>query len=313
MAITKPTKPTDLMPTHFADSGVKNNFSSSKIENGFSANFDDILQGDNLNYMLDSIGKQLNYLNTVVDHINSIGVNKVLGVNSNNQLDSTDINGLLPSQTGNEGKYLTTNGSQVSWSNDFRIIGDPIFTLNFNQTLPENCIWLEGAVKPITGEWAQLFSIYGWQYDTSYINTQQFRLPNFLNKSIWGGTNAGYIEEGLPNPNLSTVSAGVHTHTRGSMNIQGQIGFSGIDPNTSWAYASGAFTKNNLSGAGNSHDNPVNGAYVDFYFNASRNWTGATSSNGEHTHTINISNSLYGKTQKVLTDAIKVRVYTRYK
>ena len=206
MATTKPTKPNDLMPTHFADSGVKNNFSSTKIEQGFSSNFDDILQGDNLNYMLDSIGKQLEYLNTVIDHINSIGIKKVLYINADNKLDSADINGLLPPQAGNAGKYLTTNGTNASWSNDFRIIGEPIITLNFNYVLPENCVWLDGTggedrngVVPITGDWAALFAIYGWQYDTSYANTIKFRLPNFNNRVIWGGSSAGYIAAGLPN------------------------------------------------------------------------------------------------------------------
>lgn len=275
MAISKPTKPNELMPTHFADSGVKNNFSLSKIENGFSANFDDILQGDNLNYMLDSIGKQLEYLNAVVDHINSIGVKKALYINANNQLDSTDINGLLPPQANNAGKYLTTNGSTASWSNDFRVIGEPIITLNFNYILPSNCVWLDGTggddgngVVPTTGDWAALFAIYGWQYDTSYTNTSKFRLPNFNNRVIWGGNTAGYVEAGLPN-------------------ITGRIGAVSEEKVN---YTTGCFYEDGTGGTGHG------GGWDKFVFmDASR------------------SNPIYGKSSTVQPPAIKARVYTRYK
>ena len=202
MATSKPTKDFDeFLPTGFgtAEGVVKNDFSATKKLNGFSANVEDILQGDNINYSLHNIGKQLKYLTIVVDFLNSVSTNKIPYVDNNNQFNFGDINTFLPSQSGNNGKYLTTNGTTCSWANDFIKIGDPQFTLNFNQTLPENCVWLEGGVKPTTGDWAALFAIYGWQYDTSYTNTSNFKLPNFIGKTIWGGTTAGYIEAGLPN------------------------------------------------------------------------------------------------------------------
>lgn len=203
MPINKPTKPdNEFLPNGFgtASGVIKNDFSDTKKLNGFSANIEDILQGDNLNYALDTIGKQLKYLTTVVDYINSMTINQLLYVDTNNQLNSGTIHTFLPSQSGNNGKFLTTNGNnRLSWSDNITDIGDPIFTLNFNKVLPENCVWLEGAVKPTTGDFANLFAIYGYQYDTSYTGTSNFRLPNFLNRSIWGGTTAGYIEAGLPN------------------------------------------------------------------------------------------------------------------
>ena len=203
MPINKPTNPdNEFLPNGFgtASGVVKNDFSDTKKLNGFSANVEDILQGDNLNFSLDTIGLQLKYLTTVVDYITSITTNKIPYVNGNNQLDYGDIHTFLPSQSGNSGKFLTTNGNnQLSWAESVTDIGDPIFTLNFNKVLPENYVWLEGAVKPTTGDFADLFAIYGYQYDTSYTGTGNFRLPNFLNRSIWGGTTAGYIEAGLPN------------------------------------------------------------------------------------------------------------------
>ena len=202
MATTKPTKPqNEFLPNGFGTaSGVqKVDFSDSKKLNGFSVNTEDILRGDNLNYTLDTIGQELKYLTTVVDYINSITVNKIPYVNSNDKLDFGDIHTFLPSQTGNSGKFLTTNGANtLSWAESITEIGDPIFTLNFNKVLPENYVWLEGQEKDTTGDFAGLFAIYGYTY-SPYSSGTKFRLPNFLNRSIWGGTTAGYIEAGLPN------------------------------------------------------------------------------------------------------------------
>ena len=280
MATTKPTKPSELMPEQFATSGTKNNFSAEKIQNGFSANFEDILQGDNLNYVLDSVCKQLKYINTIVDYLNSIGVKKVPYINANNDLDYTDINGLLPSQSGNNDKFLATNGTSCLWSNDFLIIGEPRITLNFNYVLPSNCVWLDGTagtnndgVVPTTGDWATLFAIYGWTYDTSYTNTNYFKLPNFTNRTIWGGTTAGYIEAGLPN-------------------ITGS--FSGTDVQGGYK-GTGAFY---VSAKGNYGD--AGGTYHSNY--------GKTMS-----FDANKSNLIYGNSSTVQPPAIKVKVYTRYK
>lgn len=89
----------------------------------------------------------------------------------------------------------------------------------------------------------------------------------------------------------TTSTAGNHSHTRGSMNITG--GFSGVGeryngiPNT----VSGAFYVANTS------SNPTQGAKVGnggdrddyFGFDASRSWTGSTSTAGNHTHTLTTS------------------------
>lgn len=76
--------------------------------------------------------------------------------------------------------------------------------------------------------------------------------------------------------------AGDHAHTRGAMNITGCVGAIGEE---SGAYETGAFyrTSTLANGHGNGRDYLV-------YFDASRSWTGATSSNGAHTHTITVNN-----------------------
>lgn len=88
------------------------------------------------------------------------------------------------------------------------------------------------------------------------------------------------VEAGLPT--LTTNSTGAHTHTRGTMNITGVLySVRGSDGTSS---SEGALY--NTAGANNGANSSANASCKDIRFDASRNWTGATSSNGAHTHTI---------------------------
>lgn len=84
-----------------------------------------------------------------------------------------------------------------------------------------------------------------------------------------------------------TDSAGAHTHTRGTMNITGSI----VLDNEMAATSEGAFYNGSNQGRGAQNDSP--GMLCNF--DASRTWTGATSSNGAHTHTITMGNTGGGK------------------
>lgn len=75
-------------------------------------------------------------------------------------------------------------------------IGMPKFTLNFN-TLPTNCIWLEGSTVSRT-TYAKLFAIYSTTYGVGDGSTT-FKLPDFRNRAIWAASSAGYLSAGLPN------------------------------------------------------------------------------------------------------------------
>ena len=283
MATTKPTKDfTEFLPTGFgtAEGVVKNDFEATKKLNGFSANIDDILRGDNLNYMLDNVGKQLKYLTIIADFLNSVSTNKIPYVDNSNQFNFGDINTFLPSQSGKNGSYLSTNGTTCSWSNDFTKIGDPQITLNFNQTLPNNCVWLDGTagenhdgVVPTTGDWATLFSIYGYAY-SEWDSGNTFKLPNFTGRAIWGGTSAGYIGAGIPN-------------------VTGYVGR--VDGGAS---ASGAFYASGTAGKLENQDGQPD---PKVYFNA--NLGTKPSARGIYRDDVNT----------VQPPAIKVRVYTRYK
>ena len=186
-------------------------------------------------------------------------------------------------------------------------IGAPQFTMNPNATLPSNCIWLEGA-EVSRVDYNNLFAIYGTTYGAGDGSTT-FNLPDFRNRYICGVDNNlafGYIGAGLPNLGLATTSAGAHTHTRGTMNITGRFAQEmGNNPSFQGAFHRSGYVSNNSSAPGGSEDSLV-------YFDASRSWTGVTSSNGAHTHTITSSSSLYGTTSTIKTDGIKVRVYTRF-
>lgn len=120
------------------------------------------------------------------------------------------------------------------------------------------------------------------------------------------------VEPGLPGvehtheiSNISVSAAGEHTHTRGTMNITG--GFSGIR-----GVANGAFYNIGSSKAGN------DAVGDSVHFDASRSWTGETSLNGSHTHTVSATitnntnvNGLYGKSETVQPPALIVNVWER--
>lgn len=84
-----------------------------------------------------------------------------------------------------------------------------------------------------------------------------------------------------------TDSAGAHTHTRGTMNITGSI----VLDNEMAVTSEGAFYNGSTQGRGAQNDSL--GMLCNF--DASRTWTGATSSNGAHTHTITMGNTGGGK------------------
>lgn len=189
-------------------------------------------------------------------------------------------------------------------------VGVPQFTLDFN-TLPNNCVWLEGQNR-LMSDYPNLYAIYGTTYNRGDEADGYFRFPDFRNRAIYGANSAGYITAALPDLKLSTSTAGAHTHTRGTMNITGTVSGLSYDQNDSRLGMAGAFswiTETTKNGAGSG----TNDRYADF--DASKTWTGETSSNGAHTHSITSTNSIVGQaaTNKVWTDGIKVRVYTRYR
>lgn len=80
----KPQKPTNLLPRSFG--GQKETFDADKIANGYQPDVPDILGGANLNYTLDTMGKELEYTETIADFVNGLPINNVITTDENNKL-----------------------------------------------------------------------------------------------------------------------------------------------------------------------------------------------------------------------------------
>ena len=88
----------------------------------------------------------------------------------------------------------------------------------------------------------------------------------------------------------STSPAGVHAHTRGNMNITGEFG--GLE-NYDSVVATGCFYKSRRGLIGTEGSDEDNwGIGMD----AAKSWTGETSSNGQHSHSVGIANTGGGQT-----------------
>lgn len=91
----------------------------------------------------------------------------------------------------------------------------------------------------------------------------------------------------------STSTAGSHSHTRGTMNITGKAALYD-HPGASAYGTSGAFYA-----SGNYNSNTKSAGDDDwgkwFYFDASRSWTGSTSIDGSHSHSITMGSTGGGR------------------
>ena len=104
----------------------------------------------------------------------------------------------------------------------------------------------------------------------------------------------------------STDKTGGHTHTRGTMDIKGT--FDGnIDDGTT--YKTGAFYQAGSTSCG--ANGGEGGGQVGFQ--ASKNWTGSTSSNGEHSHTVTIQSDGEHSHTVTITETTKGGTETRPK
>ena len=87
----------------------------------------------------------------------------------------------------------------------------------------------------------------------------------------------------------TTASAGAHTHTRGTMDITGYHGSEAlISGGSSGGHPYGGAFYASAGQGGHVAGNVAAGA-EQINFQASRSWTGATSSDGAHTHTVTVA------------------------
>ena len=132
---------------------------------------------------------------------------------------------------------------------------------------------------------------------------QRFKLPR-TQYSFTGIRDAvgGNVEAGLPA--LSSSSTGAHTHTRGTMNITGSFNVTTGAPH----WCTGAF-RSDGAGQSNQNNGSYNASREGATFDASRSWTGETSSNGAHSHTITDSAGVLGKSNTVQPPATQMYLY----
>lgn len=114
------------------------------------------------------------------------------------------------------------------------------------------------------------------------------------------------------NHSASAASNGAHTHGRGTMNITGSIVNTDNEPfgsadtfSTSGALSvtTQAYSEGSAGGAG--------GGVKSVNFNAANGWTGETSSNGAHSHTITVGNNGSGTAMNLVQPSKAVARWLR--
>lgn len=106
-----------------------------------------------------------------------------------------------------------------------------------------------------------------------------------------GSATTTLVRNNIPSHNHSCGTAGSHTHTRGTMNITGTFGTGSNTPMLYRNDTSGAFYNSGTNGNKYGGNNTDNDRTSKVTLDASRNWSGATSSNGNHTHSIGYTGS----------------------
>lgn len=158
-------------------------------------------------------------------------------------------------------------------------------------TVPSGYLACNGAEVSRTGK-ARLFSAIGTKWGEGD-GVTTFNVPNLNNDSFLKGVTASAVGNSYSAtlPAMTASSAGAHTHTRGTMNITGDFSTTDcgeIEVPTGALYHGGTkgdYTMSGFGGGVPAHDYLVK-------FNAARTWSGSTSSNGAHTHTVSNLNGV---------------------
>ena len=177
---------------------------------------------------------------------------------------------------------------------------------------PDDCLSCDGYSLQIT-DYEDLYKVIGTKFNQSGDASGTFRVPdyNVTKRFLQPGSGAGtQIAAGLPQHTHSGTSSsnGAHTHSRGTMEIKGTFGAL-----NEFTTVSGAFT---MANGGTRSEGAHTGSAKVITFTASKNWSGATSSNGAHTHTMttgNASNTTYGGSTTVQPPSQLVHICIKYK
>lgn len=202
---------------------------------------------------------------------------------------ATRLNGMI---RGNGTSAFTEAEEGIDYIGPASLVGIvchyPIYVTNDPaREIPSGWLICDGTLYDITQrpDLSRLFNKLKNAYGGDGITT--FCVPNLIDRYIKGGnsnigsTGAASVGAHSHTATGSTNSAGGHTHTRGTMNITGTLG---TFEETGYV-ATGAFYHDGSGGRGAG----VNSGSYKTGFDASRSWSGVTSTAGAHTHSIDIS------------------------
>ncbi|WP_410431079.1 phage baseplate protein [Providencia alcalifaciens] len=192
--------------------------------------------------------------------------------------------GLIPTNCGGTGAK-----DVASARNNLQVYSKPEVDALIKNVNPVNSVYPIGIVawfaqnkNPNT-----LFPGTKWQY-IGENKTIRLAAASGANVLTTGGSDSVTIGKNhLPATPLkfsgTTASGGAHDHTRGTMNITGELGYMRNDSNL-YTYATGAFSLANGSGNGGYTGSNLTNSRK-YVFNAASTWSGSTSQHGGHTHT----------------------------
>lgn len=195
-------------------------------------------------------------------------------------------NSPLPAYTFSDADYLTGwdfVGSAPPTKNEF----DAWFKL-----VDEKLNWLYGQLQDTASKLYPVGSVYisfnatdpSTLFGGTWVRLKDtFLLANgdsYAPNTSGGSATKTISVNNLPSHSHSCSTVGNHTHTRGSMNITGSFTATTQGAGIS---VSGAFTGANI---GSGDDGYIDNELKRYTLDASRSWSGSTSANGSHTHTI---------------------------
>lgn len=305
--MNKPTKPSVALPISFG--GDKQNFSTDKITNGYEKDIKDIFKGSNLNYLLDTSGQNFDYLRKIADFVNDIPTAKTITVNANNELIYRDWLGgrnfgelVYSSIPLSDSGLKLLDGSIVQGSGIYKNFVDYIATI----------VNTYSSIFTTEENWQTTVSQYGvcgkYVYDSVNNTVRLPKVTGIIEGTIDVNALGNIVAAGLPTLTTNTDGShthsgttgkgSAHTHTRGTMEIKGSFlpgaDYSNTYPKGSTSTASGAFYLTKQSKSANVLENTGSQSgekVTNINFQASKNWTGATSSESSHTHSFSITSS----------------------
>lgn len=189
MAQNRPNKPSVTLPDNFG--GVKREFSSTRISNGYESSTPEIVEGGNLNYMLDGLFQNTKYMRTVLDYVRDTPVGKMFWVNSNGQMDY-----IQPAVIATNTEFNT--GTATNKTPNVKQVVDNLNT----KATPAN---ITSAINSMLSSLYPVGSIYIGTQSTcplaSLISGSQWTLVA-QDRALWGGNGSNAnttIAAGLPN------------------------------------------------------------------------------------------------------------------